>query len=93
MPYINSRGEILESRPLWSISTFTDMVYGFFRMASLFFQTLFMMNPDKKSRSSRSSPGSSGRRPPPDPPRRRMGGFGGGTGGVDMGTPCFPGGG
>ncbi|XP_050047009.1 uncharacterized protein [Dermacentor andersoni] len=35
MPYINERGEIMESRPLWRIGTITDFFQGFARMVAL----------------------------------------------------------
>lgn len=78
MPYINERGEILESRPLWRIGTITEFFQGLARMASLFFQSLFMLDTSNSSRSSNSWHGSGSRsgRGPPAPPRRRMGGFG-----------------
>ncbi|XP_075734778.1 uncharacterized protein LOC119187548 isoform X3 [Rhipicephalus microplus] len=35
MPYINERGEIMESRPLWRIGTITDFFQGLARMVTL----------------------------------------------------------
>ncbi|XP_049527410.1 selenoprotein K-like [Dermacentor silvarum] len=92
MPYINERGEIMESRPLWRIGTIADFFQGFARMVALFFQTLFMMDSDSSSRSSSSRPGGTNARRPPGPqPRRRLGGFGN----LDSGTMncSIPGGG
>ncbi|XP_077537530.1 uncharacterized protein LOC144149746 [Haemaphysalis longicornis] len=78
MPYINERGEILESRPLWRIGTITEFFQGLARMVTLFFQTLFMMDSESSNRSSSSrSGGANGRGPPRPPPRRpRISGFG-----------------
>ncbi|XP_037291586.2 selenoprotein K isoform X1 [Rhipicephalus microplus] len=76
MPYINERGEIMESRPLWRIGTITDFFQGLARMVTLFFQTLFMMDSDNSSRSSLSSRGGPNvRRSPGQQPRRRLAGF------------------
>ncbi|KAL1421218.1 hypothetical protein MTO96_023196 [Rhipicephalus appendiculatus] len=92
MPYINERGEIMESRPLWRIGTITDFFQGLARMVTLFFQTLFMMDSDSSSRSSSSRLGGpNGRRSPGQQPRRRLAGFGN----LDSGTMncSIPGGG
>ncbi|CAN7998661.1 unnamed protein product [Ixodes pacificus] len=65
MPYINERGEILESKPLWRVGTLTEFFQGLARMITLFFQTLFMLDNRNNSRSSGSrygGSGSSGRR-------------------------------
>ncbi|KAK8770818.1 hypothetical protein V5799_012718 [Amblyomma americanum] len=78
MPYINERGEILESRPLWRIGTITEFFQGLARMVGLFFQTLFMMDSSSSSRSSASRSGGTNSRRPPGPTRRRqIGGLGG----------------
>uniref|UniRef100_A0A0C9S003 Putative selenoprotein k n=1 Tax=Amblyomma americanum TaxID=6943 RepID=A0A0C9S003_AMBAM len=87
MPYINERGEILESRPLWRIGTITEFFQGLARMVGLFFQTLFMMDSSSSSRSSASRSGGTNSRRPPGPTRRRQIG---GLGGISSGTMDCP---
>ncbi|CAN7997804.1 unnamed protein product [Ixodes hexagonus] len=79
MPYINERGEILESKPFWRIGTVTEFFQGLARMVTLFYFFLFQLDNSNNSRASGTrygGSGSSNRRPPAPPPRRRMGGFG-----------------
>uniref|UniRef100_A0A6M2E2H8 Putative selenoprotein k n=1 Tax=Amblyomma tuberculatum TaxID=48802 RepID=A0A6M2E2H8_9ACAR len=92
MPYINERGEILESRPLWRIGTITEFFQGLARMVALFFQTLFMMDSSSSNRSSVSRSSGTNSRRPPGPPRRRIGGLGSIGSGGTMDCP-IPGGG
>ncbi|XP_049274608.1 selenoprotein K isoform X2 [Rhipicephalus sanguineus] len=92
MPYINERGEIMESRPLWRIGTITDFFQGLARMVTLLINSAFQMDSDSSSRSSSSRLGGpSGRRSPGQQPRRRLAGFGN----LDSGTMncSIPGGG
>ncbi|OQR76537.1 hypothetical protein BIW11_07720 [Tropilaelaps mercedesae] len=73
MVYINSRGEIVERRPLWV--NLVGFVFAFFEGVQMFFRSLFGFT------SSRSSlQGFSGRSGPKKPggpgnPRRRIAGF------------------
>ncbi|KAL3214993.1 hypothetical protein MRX96_034360 [Rhipicephalus microplus] len=63
MPYINERGEIMESRPLWRIGTITNFFQGLARMVTLFRSSLSSLG------------GPNVRRSPGQQPRRRLAGF------------------
>jgi len=88
MVYIDSNGEVHESRPL-GLSTLTDFFWAVINFFALFFRSLLSPDADTKV----ASGGTDYRRGPPGGgPRRRMGGFGG-RGGAPASAPPFAAGG
>ncbi|KAH9518918.1 hypothetical protein Btru_008659 [Bulinus truncatus] len=76
MPYITTKGDILESKSPWRLSIIPEFIWGIINFFVLFFQTL--INPNKNAKGDRYSsdyrrPGGGGG----GGPSRRMGGFGG----------------
>jgi len=84
MVYINSKGEVSQSKPL--LRTLIDLAFGIANGVAMFFRSLFNLDANEAV----ARPSGSGPRGP-QPPRRKIAGLA--TNGGPGAPPCAPGGG
>ncbi|XP_033102523.1 selenoprotein K-like [Anneissia japonica] len=82
MAYVDSSGNVIDSKSVWRLSIIPELFWGIINFIALFFQTMYSPGLTSKGTGYTSdyrvnSNGQGPPRPPPRGPRRRMGGFGG----------------